>query len=130
MTRAMMTLRTKDDRQRASSWVEKAPPGTRLEFKAPRRSLPQNDLLWSMLTDISRQVVWYDEKLSPADWKDMLTSALRKARVIPGIDGGYVPLGLRTSDLSKEEFSNLLDLANAFGQQKNVRFSHLQETGE
>jgi len=94
-----------------------------VEFKAPKRSLPQNDLMWSRLTEISQQVVWHGQKLSPDDWKDIFTVSLRKARVVPGIDpGSFVLLGLRTSDMSKEEFTNLLDLIDAFAAEHGVTF--------
>ena len=49
MSRALIVLRRDEDRARARLWVEKAPPGTRLEFKAAKRSLPQNDRLWALL---------------------------------------------------------------------------------
>lgn len=124
MTRALMTLRTKDDRQRASNWVQKAPPGTRLEFKAPRRSLPQNDLLWQRLTDVARQKPeYYGQHMSAEDWKDVFVAALRKCRMLPGIDGGIVPVGLRSSDLTKEEFSDLLDLISHFAVNNNIKLS-------
>jgi len=41
---------------------------------------------------------------------------------VPGIDGGFVVLGLSTSKMSKEEMSELLELALAFGAQKGVVF--------
>ena len=55
----------------------------------------------------------------------MSTSAsLRKARVVPGIDPGtYVPLGMRTSDMSKEEMGLLLDLIAAFAAAPRRRLS-------
>lgn len=93
-----------------------------LEIKKETRSLEQNRLMWAALTDISRQVEWYGEKLSPEDWKHVLSSSLRKQRAVPGIDGGFVVLGLSTSKMSKEEMSELLELALAFGAQKGVVF--------
>jgi hypothetical protein len=41
-----------------------------------------------MLGEVSQQVNWYDQKLSAEDWKDVFTASLRKARVVPGLDGG------------------------------------------
>jgi hypothetical protein len=79
--------------------------------------------LWAALTDIAEQVEWYGQKLTPEDWKDMMTASLRKARVVPGLDAGsFVPLGMRTSDMTKEEFSMLLDLIQAFGAERGVTF--------
>jgi len=123
MARALLTMRELADREKAARWAMAAPVGTRVEFKAPKRSLPQNDLMWSRLTEISQQVVWHGQKLSPDDWKDIFTVSLRKARVVPGIDpGSFVLLGLHTSDMSKEEFTNLLDLIDAFAAERGIIF--------
>jgi hypothetical protein len=123
MTRALLVLHGDADRSTAVNWVTSAPVGTRVEFKAPRRSLDQNSLLWARLTEIAHQVDWYGQKLSAEDWKDCFTASLRKARVVPGIDPGtYVPLGMRTSDMSKEEMGLLLDLIAAFGAERGVVF--------
>jgi len=125
--RALITLQDRDDRNRAITWINKAPPGSRVEFKAPTRSLDQNSLLWQRLTEVSMQVVWHGQKLKPGDWKDIFTASLRKARVVPGIDpGSFVLLGLHTSDMSKEEMGNLLDLIDAFGAEHGVTFRDTQ----
>lgn len=122
MTRALLTLRTIADRDTACRWARQAPIGTRLEFKAPRRTLPQNDRMWAMLTTLSRSLVWGSGKLSPEEWKDVLMAGYRRAKLVPGIDGGLVPIGLRTSDLSKEEMSELFSLIEAFGAEHGVIF--------
>lgn len=129
MTRALLTLNSSSIRDQATSWIKKAPPGTRLEFRAPVRSLPQNDLMWARLTDIAKHINWHGQNLTPADWKDIFTASLRRARVVPNIDGdGFVQLGLHTSDLSKEEMGNLLDLIDAFGAERGVLFSDSSES--
>jgi hypothetical protein len=43
MGRAVLILNGKVDREKAARWVAKAPVGTRVEFKASKRSIPQND---------------------------------------------------------------------------------------
>jgi uncharacterized protein (UPF0248 family) len=98
--------------------------GWRIEFKPPRRNLVLNDLMWAKLTDISEQVIWYGERLTPENWKDVLTASLRNCRVVPTIDGdGLVPLGLRTSTMGDEEFHLLLDLIDYFAAQQGVIYS-------
>lgn len=121
MARASLTLNTKADREKAAAWVWQAPWGARVDFKEVKRSLDQNAKLWVCLTYIAQQVIWYGQKLTPNDWKDMFTASLRKARVVPGIDpGSFVLLGLHTSDMSKEEMSNLLELVHAFAAERGV----------
>ncbi len=128
MGRALIILQSSAERARATQWIAKAPPGTRVEFKATKRSLDQNAKMWACLTDIAGQVVWYGQKLSADDWKDVFTASLRRARVVPGIDHGtYVPLGMRTSDMSKDEMSALIELMLAFGAEHQVVF-HDQPT--
>ena len=124
MTRALIVLNNAEARATASAWVQKAPPGTRLEFKKAKRTLEQNALLWSRLTEIARKVEWYGEKLTAEDWKDVFSAALRKARIVPALEGtGYVQLGFHTSDMSKEEMNNMLALIDAFAAEKGVVFN-------
>jgi hypothetical protein len=94
-----------------------------LEVKPSTRSLEQNARLWAMLSDISRQVDWYGRKLTPDEWKHVFSAALKKQEVVPGIDGGFVVLGLSTSKMTKAEMSDLQTLMEAFGAERNVRFS-------
>jgi hypothetical protein len=123
MSRALVVIRSDADRQLIETWARKAPALTRVEFRKPRRSIPQNDRMWAMLTEIAQQVDWYGEKLNAEDWKTIMSAALRKCRVVPGIDGAsFVPLGLRTSDMSKGELSQLMELIAAFGAERGVRF--------
>jgi len=111
------------DRRRVNGWVAKAPPGTMIAFKKhDARSIEQNALMWSWLTAISEQLPWHGEKLSPNDYKDILTAGLRQAHVVPGInEGTYVPLGLRTSSMSRTEMTALLELIAAFAAEHGVR---------
>ena len=125
MGRALVTLRNKADRERASRWIDKAPFGTRVEFKASKRSLPQNDRMWAMLTDVATQLKWSGISLTPDDWKLVFLDSLnRESRFVPNIDGtGFVNLGRSSADLSKEEMSELIELIFAFGAQHGVKFN-------
>lgn len=87
------------------------------------RSTAQNARLWAMLTEISVQVDWYGRKLSPEEWKHVFSASLKKQDVVPGLDGGFVVLGLSTSKMTKGEMSDLQTLMEAFGADKGVRFS-------
>ncbi len=109
-------------RQRAIDAVKNAPAGYVVEVKEPTRTLDQNALLWPLLTEVSRQVDWYGQKLTEDEWKDVFTAGLRKQKAVPGIDGGFVMVGSRTSKMSKAEFSDLVELIYAFGAERGVRF--------
>jgi hypothetical protein len=124
MTRALIAITSEAERNKATRWVAQAPAGTRVEFKAPKRSLPQNDRMWAMLTDVATQLPWHGIKLSADDWKLIFLDALkRELRMVPNLDGsGFVNLGRSSSDLSKEEMTNLIDLISAFGANHGVVF--------
>lgn len=87
------------------------------------RTVEQNSKLWAMLGDISHQVEWYGQMLTSWDWKDIFTSALKKSKVVPGIDGGFVVCGLHTSRMSKEDLSELIELIYAFGSEHGVNWT-------
>jgi hypothetical protein len=124
MTTATVTIRTDADRKLIQRWAANVKVGTIVEFaEGPKRTTEQNDLLWARLGDISRQVEWYGQHLSDADWKEVFTASIRKLRVVPGIDAGtFIPLGLRTSKMRKAEMSDLLELIAAFGAERGVVF--------
>ena len=94
-----------------------------LEIKPATRSLEQNARLWAMLDEISDQIDWYGRKLTAEEWKHVFTAALKKQDVVPGLDGGFVVLGISTSKMTKAEMSDLQTLMEAFGAEKGVRFS-------
>ena len=124
MSRALITLTDKAERSRAINWIEKAPTGTRITFQAAQRSVPQSDKMWAMLTEVAAQHQWHGVKLSPEDYKFIFLDALkRELRVVPNLDGnGFVNLGRSSSDLSKAEMSDLIELIHAFGAQHNIKF--------
>lgn len=124
MTRASFILNGRNSRELVAQFARTAPDGTAVAFKKARRSTVQNSLMWARLTDIARQVVWHGQKLTATDWKDVFSASLRHARVVPGIDPGtFVPLGMRTSDMTKAEMADLLDLIDAFAAERGVTFS-------
>jgi hypothetical protein len=129
MSRAALAIYTDTDRQKVASWASQAPKGTRVEFKAPRRSVPQNARMWAMLTDVAVSVQWHGLKLTPDDWKLIFLDALkREVRMVPNLDGnGLVNLGRSSSDLSKSEMGDLMELIAAFGAQHGVAFHEDRE---
>lgn len=124
MSRYLITVRGPSDREQAARWAMHAKEGMRIEFKQAKRSGEQNDKLWAMLTEVAAQVPWHGIKLAPDDWKFIFLDALkRELRVVPNIDGtGFVNLGRSSSDLSKSEMSDLIELIHAFGASHGVVF--------
>ena len=63
MGRALLVLANEAFRLKAIDWIRRAPLDTRVEFKGPKRTLPQNDRMWAMLTDLSGQLAWHGQRL-------------------------------------------------------------------
>lgn len=129
MSRVEVVLRTPADRKKVCTWVMNVDAGTRVELKEAKRTLSQNQKLWPMLTEVAQQVSYHGLKLTADDYKLIFLDALkREVRMVPNLDGnGFVSLGRSSSDLSKVEFSMLLEVIFAFGAQHGVVFSHEEE---
>ena len=101
-----------------------------LEVKPEKRSDAQNRRMWAMLQDISTQVDWHGQRLTKEEWKDVFTAALKRQKVVPGLDGGFVVLGQRTSRMGKAEMAELQTLMEAFGAEHEVAFTAPDWMGE
>lgn len=132
MARRIFTLVNHRIRNNAIEAIRKAfeeRPGSRVEIKGPKRSGDQNAKLHAMLGDVSEQLVHYGQQLDVEDWKDVFMDELQRdhrqeARFARGLYGaGIVPLGRSTSDLDVTEFSDLITLVYAFGDQHGVTWS-------
>lgn len=124
MSRAVLILSSDEVRSRATDWCKRAPAGTRVEFKGPKRSLEQNARMWAMLTDIATQKLHSGRRFPAETWKVLFMDALgREVEWVPSLDGQQaIPIGHSSSDLSKEEMSNLIDFMAAWGAENEVTF--------
>ena len=126
MAAVRITLHGNREREKVRKWLSEAPDLSRVTLDEPKRSFKQNSALWPALTDISKQLDWHGQKYSPDDWKDYMMHALKRARWMPSEEGGMVPIGMRTSDLSKEEMSDFLELVMAFAARHGVTLPELE----
>lgn len=124
MGRYLVVLNSIYDRAKASEIIRKAPHGTRVELKAAKRTLPQNDRMWAMLTDISTQREHNGRKYAPDGWKLIFMAAIgREVQFIPSLDGkSFIPWGQSSSDLSKKEMSDLIEFMFSWGAENGVVF--------
>lgn len=51
---------------------------------------------------------------------------MKRSKVVPGLDGGFVVCGQSTSKMTRAEMSEMQTLMEAFGVEKGVRFSAIQ----
>ncbi|HGY1897163.1 TPA: recombination protein NinB [Klebsiella aerogenes] len=99
-----------------------------LDIKEMTRTLDQNRKMWPLLKDLSDQVTWFGNKYDSDDWKDLITAMVAKAkkqeqRMAPGLDGGVVMFGQRTSKMTVRQMVEVIDAIYWFGTQHGVKFS-------
>jgi hypothetical protein len=124
MARALFFLINDKIRATVRALIDKAPPDSRVEIRPPKRTLDQNSLLWAMLTDVSRQQTHFGRTYSPEVWKSLfLHNVGQQSEYVPALDGSTViPLGYRSSEMSIEEMSDLIEAIAAYGAEHGVEF--------
>lgn len=101
-----------------------APYGSVCTVKPPRRTDDQNSLMWALLGDVSRAKP-EGRVLPPEHWKALfMQQAGFKFTWEPGLDGeGVVPIGFKSSRLTKAEFSDLIECIREYGARHGVQFT-------
>lgn len=117
-------LRTKADRSRAQALVFAAPERAVVNIREESRSSEQNAKLWAMLSEISRAKP-EGRNLPPDVWKCIFMHACgHQCQFQPSLDGnGVVPLGFKSSRLTKAEFSDLIECIQAFAAQHEIELT-------
>lgn len=123
MSKRIFRLVHEKARKGAITAISEAPEGYIVTVAEPTRSTDQNARLWASLAEVANQVEWYGNKLTSEEWKTVFSAALKKEKVVPGINGGFVVCGQSTSKMGKREFSELLELMYSFGAERGVVFS-------
>lgn len=119
-------------RQRCHDAINETPLGYVVEIKEKNRTLDQNAAQWPILEAFSEQLLWPVNgqmvTMTADEWKDVLTAAFRNetSRLAMGLDGGVVMLGMRTSKMTKKEFSNWLEFLNSVAADRGVNVSPLR----
>ena len=120
-------------RRFAVQCVQNAPSGFVVRVEAPKRSLDQNAMLWPLLECFARQLEWpvngRMQKLESDEWKYILTAAFRNEtqRIAMGLNGGMVILGMRTSKMTKQQFSEFIEFIIATAADRGVDLSMQSE---
>lgn len=113
-----------------TEWVDSG-ADLALRLSDVSRSLDQNAAMWPALRDFAAQVNWAvtlrDGTVARADaedMKDILTAAFeQETRMAPGLRGGFVMLGARTSKYGKRKMADFLTFVRAEGNERGVRWS-------
>jgi len=125
MTRALIILNDNDDRAKACRWAQGVPFGSRIEFKETKRTVPQNDLMWALLTDVSQQLVHGGRKYKPEQWKSIFLHGFgREIEFLPSLDlKSFLPIELSSSDLGKDEMTDFIEYILKEGTERGVVFT-------
>lgn len=119
-------------KQNAINYIRQLPVDSKrpliLDVKESTRTAQQNRKLWPLLKDLSDQVLWFGNKYDSDDGKDLITAMVAKSkrqeqRMAPGIDGGIVMFGQRTSKMTVKQMVEVIEAIYWFGTQQNVKFS-------
>jgi hypothetical protein len=115
-------LRNEQSKQTAHQLIDAAPFGSVASVKAATRSTDQNDLMWSLLSEISRAKP--DGRRHTTEvWKALAMHACGHAvQFETGLSGEPFPIGFRSSRLSKQQMSELIEFLYAYGAEKGVVF--------
>lgn len=124
MTGQTVILNSSHARSNARRLCDIAPPGTVATFRPARRTTAQNDLMWTLLSIISRAKP-QDRTMAPDKWKGVFLDAIgKKPEWVPSLDGeSVVCTGYRSSRLTKAEMSEVIEQIYAYGAEHGVDFS-------
>ncbi len=115
------------NRARAVRMCQTAPHGAAVNIREANRTDEQNKKMWAMLSDVARakpqgrvlatdkwKALFMDDIGIPADWE-------------PGINGGVVNVGYRSSRLTKDQMSDMIEAMYAYGAEHGVPWSEPKE---
>jgi len=107
----------------AKRLIDAAPAGAVVNVRQATRTIDQNDLMWALLSDLSRAKP-QGRKETPDMWKAIIMKACGHAvQFTMGIDGEPFPVGYRTSKLTKAQMSDLIEFIYAYGAENGVIFN-------
>lgn len=116
-------LRSPASRDGAKRLIELAPHGAILNIKPATRSNEQNALLWSLLSEVSRAKP-DGRQHTPDVWKCLFMQACGHAvQFEVGLDGKPFPLGFRSSRMTKEQFSDLIEFILQYCAEQGIRLT-------
>lgn len=86
-----------------------------------KRSNVLNAKMWATLKQLE-PIDWYGTHLIKEEWKDVITASLKRLKVVPGIDGGFVVCGQSTKNMPSKDIWDVIETAYSLGAQRGIRF--------
>jgi hypothetical protein len=123
MTSQTVILRGQSQRDFARMLIDLAPQDAVVKVSLAKRTTDQNAKMWAMLSDISRAKP-AGRVATPETWKALAMHACGFAvQFEMGLNGQPFPTGFRSSEMTKDEMSMLIEWLYAFGAENGVRWS-------
>lgn len=117
-------------RGNAQEAIDAAADRCRVVIYPPKRTIPQNDKMWAMLTDVARAKP-EGRHWPPETWKAAFMHYLgHQVMFAEGLDDtGPFPLGFRSSRLTVAQMADLITVIHAYGDQHGVEWSDTKRGG-
>ncbi|WP_313251089.1 recombination protein NinB [Stenotrophomonas indicatrix] len=109
-----------------NDWIKGGP--VQITLEEPKRTLAENALLHTLITELARKLEWAGKKRDVETWKRLLVAAWMRAEgksveILPALDGHGVELiPVRTSKLGKRACADLIEFIYAWGTEQGVRW--------
>jgi hypothetical protein len=117
---AGQTIILRGTRTAAHKLVDAAPQGAVMNIRPATRTNEQNALLWTLLSTVSRAMP-DGRRHTPDVWKSLFMSACGHAvQFETGLDGQPFPIGFRSSRLTKEQMTDLIEFILAYCAEKGI----------
>jgi hypothetical protein len=107
----------------AKRLIDAAPMNAVCKVKKEVRTVPQNEKMWSMLTDLAMAKP-EGRSWTPETWKCAFMHALgHQILFCEGLDdSGPFPLGFRSSKMTKAQMSDMIEYMYEYGTRNGVQF--------
>lgn len=120
-------IRGEHQRRLAHQLIDKAPINAVVKISPEQRSLDQNNKMWAMISDVSRQKP--EGRLHvPEVWKAIFMAACgHEVQFENGLDNKPFPIGFRSSNLSKTQMADLIEYMYFYGSKHDIKWSEEYE---
>jgi hypothetical protein len=127
VSKAVHSVWSHEDRKHLASAImdeAKVPNGTRVHFTGGKRTSAQSAKFHAMIGEVARQATHNGRRYPADDWKAIFLHALgQEMRFLPALDGlSFIPIGNHSSELSKEQMSDAIEMIFAWGAEHGVKF--------
>ncbi len=100
--------------------LARAPEGYEMVLRAPTRTLDQNKMLWSLLAAVA-DAEPMGRKHTPDEWKAIFMQACGwEQAFLPGLSGGFFPVGFRSSRLTKAQMADLITFILSWAAEQGI----------